>query len=249
MANVTNRTYRDGNFSLIETKTDNIVTDIKVFKYYDSYVNEKGEAQKCVYTIPVIPDGVTSIGGNSFRFPMGTQYCKDIKYIYIPDSVKQIEPYAFTACKNLECVRMSRNMEWIGDNAFANLPKLWKMKIPDKCNFGCKYYNDQTGEHYYKNEISQIAPNCPKLAKKWTPWIEYSSEYGVGTVIFEAEYDNILQMSFDKKNWENVELKQFGLYQYKLDDKTRYFRIVAPNTLKTARNNTDYIAKTKIIKI
>ena len=246
MANVSNKNYRDGNFVIIETTEDGIITKNSVFAYYDSYVNDKKEAEKRAYTALIIPDNVTDISNTAFnKYPNG-KCCKDLKCIYVPDSVKTIQPYAFTGCINVEYIRLSPNLEWIGDNAFANLPKLWKMDIPKDTNFGCKYYNEKTGKSEYKNDRNQIMPNCPKYTS-FAPWIYAASEFGYGTVIYDANPMSFLQESIDQKEWTTIPNAN-GKYVVKQDNIMRYYR-VAEQAEKTKRNPSGIIARTKIVKV
>ena len=56
---------------------------------------------------------------------------RDIKKINIPDSVKIIEPLAFSYCKFLVEVNMPDGIEKIKDNAFTNCISLIDVVIPD----------------------------------------------------------------------------------------------------------------------
>ncbi len=60
----------------------------------------------------IIPDGVTEIGGDSFRFK------KHLKSIVIPDSVKTIGNHAFRACMSLESITFTDSINAISKNAF-----------------------------------------------------------------------------------------------------------------------------------
>ena len=244
MANVTTNQKRIGNFVIIETVENEKVTDKTLFNYYDSFV-VSGSAHKRAYTALIIPEGVDNIGGYAFnKYPYGS-YCKDLKCIYIPDTVKTIQPYSFTGCINVEYIRMSKNVTWIGDNAFANLPKLWKMDIPKNCNYGCKYQNKSTGQSEYKNELNQILPNCPKYSR-FSPWIYSASEFGYGTVIYDAADQCVLQESLDMKEWKTIPDTN-GKYVVKQDDITRYYRVAEENLSKSKR--FDWIPRTRVVKV
>lgn len=43
---------------------------------------------------------------------------REIESVTIPDSIKEIQDYAFASCKNLKNVKMSKNIEILGTNSF-----------------------------------------------------------------------------------------------------------------------------------
>ncbi|GFH44635.1 hypothetical protein CTEN210_01109 [Chaetoceros tenuissimus] len=49
------------------------------------------------------------------------------------DTVRRIEGSAFTGCIRLSYVRLSRNLEYIGDSAFCNCESLTSIFIPPSC--------------------------------------------------------------------------------------------------------------------
>ena len=63
-----------------------------------------------------IPDGITSIGDNCF---LCTVAPSELRNVFIPDSVTSIGKLAFYKCKLLHTIRMSNNIQYIGDDAFA----------------------------------------------------------------------------------------------------------------------------------
>lgn len=76
----------------------------------------------------VIPDSfqnykVTIVGHSLFN-------SADINSVVIPDSVTEVQDYAFASNKNLSSVTLSKNLKTIGNNAFWNCPKLDKIELP-----------------------------------------------------------------------------------------------------------------------
>lgn len=49
------------------------------------------------------------------------------------DTVKRIEPHAFAWCRKLAFVRLPRNLEYIGNEAFDDCWSLTSIFIPDSC--------------------------------------------------------------------------------------------------------------------
>lgn len=71
-----------------------------------------------------IPDDVVEIGCIAFAST------EKLEEITIPDSVKKIEWNAFKYCKNLQHVRFSKHLEYIGEGAFAYCEKLEELDLP-----------------------------------------------------------------------------------------------------------------------
>ena len=90
---------------------------------------------------PIIPEGVTEIGKRAF-------FMKNIRSVYIPDSVKIIGDGAFSGCHYLGCVGWPMGIEEIGRMAFMSCPNLVfdipsSIKKIDKWAFrGCTSMND-----------------------------------------------------------------------------------------------------------
>ncbi|GFH61580.1 hypothetical protein CTEN210_18056 [Chaetoceros tenuissimus] len=62
------------------------------------------------------------------------EYLANVKMVIIADnSVKRIEFDAFRFCKNLAFVKLSRNLEYIGERAFQYCESLTSMFIPPSC--------------------------------------------------------------------------------------------------------------------
>lgn len=81
---------------------------------------------------------VTSIADSTFR------YFRDIKEVFIPDSVVSIGEFAFDNCSRLEKVTMSKNVTEIGEYAFANCNHLERIEIPQGVTVieNSLFYND-----------------------------------------------------------------------------------------------------------
>ncbi len=73
----------------------------------------------------VIPDYVTSIGGDAFSG------CESLKSIVIPDSVTCIGNRAFEYCFSLKSLVLSKSLTSIGDWAFNMAESLESLVIPD----------------------------------------------------------------------------------------------------------------------
>ena len=55
---------------------------------------------------------------------------KDISSVEIPDTVKEIQDYAFSSNRNLKSVKLPKNLETIGTNAFFNCSSLESIELP-----------------------------------------------------------------------------------------------------------------------
>ena len=72
---------------------------------------------------------VTIVGHSLFNTPKFT-----IESVTIPDTVTEIQDYAFASNKSLSKVKLSSNLKVIGNNAFWNCPKLEQIDIPASLN-------------------------------------------------------------------------------------------------------------------
>lgn len=63
----------------------------------------------------------------------------DIQSVFIPSTIKAIEPFAFNKCRNLQHVEFSEDsqIETIGMNAFSDCSSLTKIKIPSSLKHIC----------------------------------------------------------------------------------------------------------------
>ncbi|MBE6424880.1 MAG: leucine-rich repeat domain-containing protein, partial [Planctomycetaceae bacterium] len=72
-----------------------------------------------------IPDSVTSIGNEAFR------WCKSLTSVTIPDSVTSIGDSAFSSCDSLTSVTIPNSVTSIGEGAFLGCDNLTSVTIPD----------------------------------------------------------------------------------------------------------------------
>ncbi len=68
---------------------------------------------------------VTVVGHGLFDSPDAS-----IESVEIPDSVTEIQDYAFAGNSNLSKVKLPKNLKIIGNNAFWNCPKLTSIELP-----------------------------------------------------------------------------------------------------------------------
>ena len=73
----------------------------------------------------VIPDYVTSIGGDAFSG------CESLTSLVIPDSVTSIGNYAFSGCRSLKSLVISNSVTHIAVGAFLSCTSLSSVVIPD----------------------------------------------------------------------------------------------------------------------
>ena len=72
----------------------------------------------------VVPDGVEKIGDDAFGG------CEHLKEVALPESVKEIDKYAFYACDALERVALSDGITTIGESAFECCENLESIVLP-----------------------------------------------------------------------------------------------------------------------
>lgn len=68
---------------------------------------------------------VTVVGHSLFNSPE-----ESIESVEIPDSVTEVQDYAFAANSKLSKVKLSKNLKIIGNNAFWNCPQLKEIELP-----------------------------------------------------------------------------------------------------------------------
>ena len=76
-------------------------------------------------SLTVLPDGVTSIGGNAFRD------CTNLALTVLPDGITSIDSYAFNGCSNLALTVLPDSVTSIGNSAFNGCSNLALTVLPD----------------------------------------------------------------------------------------------------------------------
>jgi tetratricopeptide (TPR) repeat protein len=81
-------------------------------------------------TSVVIPDGVTTIGGEKL---LGGAFasCESLRSVSLPNSVKSIGPCAFMGCESLKNITLPDSVTSIGDSAFMSCKSLTNIVLPD----------------------------------------------------------------------------------------------------------------------
>lgn len=99
----------------------------------------------------VLPEGLERIGTSAFScgyYGVGRNHIPSrLSEIVIPDSVTHIEKFAFQGRENLEKVTMSKNLEFIGEETFADTAWLAEQN-------GLVYFNDSL-LYTYAGEIPE----------------------------------------------------------------------------------------------
>ena len=72
----------------------------------------------------VVPKGIETIGREAFEG-------SNVRSVSLPDSVKIIDYYAFSSCKDLHYIHLGCNVEHIMDSAFEGCQNLRTINIPD----------------------------------------------------------------------------------------------------------------------
>lgn len=96
-------------------------------------------------------------------------YSKNLKKLSIPNSVKNIEGYAFYSCNKLESLVMGSNVKKIGVNAFdwcANLTRVYLPTTPPELANTNAYDHIKTTCVFYCK--SQASLNAYKAAANWS---------------------------------------------------------------------------------
>lgn len=73
----------------------------------------------------VVEEGITVIGGGSFA------YFKNLKAVELPNTLTEIQPYAFYECYRLESIELPQSLEKIGFEAFRSCRRLTELNIPE----------------------------------------------------------------------------------------------------------------------
>ncbi|GFH61892.1 hypothetical protein CTEN210_18368 [Chaetoceros tenuissimus] len=94
----------------------------KLFGQPFAYDYEERNSWEAIVILP----GVEVISAHTFHWCMG------VKTVIMADSVRRIEDAAFYCCGSLEFVKLSRNLEYIGKNAFTSC-KFTSIFVPPLC--------------------------------------------------------------------------------------------------------------------
>ncbi|GFH47136.1 leucine-rich repeat domain-containing protein [Chaetoceros tenuissimus] len=125
------------------------------------------EEERNTWQVMIVLPGVEMI-------PCCTFYdCRNIKTVVMADTVKRIEREAFMQCFGLQFVKLSTNLEFIGERAFCDCGFLTSIFIPPSCReidwgafFACKKllilglpHNVQLGQDVFQDtELLRVSP-------------------------------------------------------------------------------------------
>ena len=109
----------------------------------------------------------------------------------VPETVKEIEPYAFNNCANLESVTVSEGVKSIGESAFYGCTSLVDIELPDSLREIGVFAFEETGYYLdannWKNSILYIGNHLIKYDPENYPSDTTETEIKDGTVSI-AEY-------------------------------------------------------------
>lgn len=111
-------------------------------------------------TIVLVPHGVETIGESAF----GQGNSESIKIIILPETVVNIDKYAFMGCANLRYINFPTSLRKIGLRPFNNPEYLKHLYIPDEvmeCDvlgYGMRLETLRLPLHLF-NEMDRILPN------------------------------------------------------------------------------------------
>jgi len=189
--------------------------------------------------VSVIPEEVQTLSGYAYN----NQSVGQVDLIWMPDSIDEIPMYAFRNC-TARAIRMSPNIKVIRERAFAKMPNLLYLYIPEGCKLGIKRYDG-----VWINQES-VFEDSPKYQSKFQTWIDSGIEYDLVTVLWQSDDPTaVLLQSYDLKEWKVVPEGGKGVYQYPVDGVRRVFKVGVPNTKQTARAQGAYTGKSRSIVI
>ena len=170
-----------------------------------------------------------------------------LRIVYLPYTITEIPAHCFEGSP-VEYVIAPPTIKHVGEAAFKNCKNLISCKLPEGCTFGSK----KAGGGYVNGDT--VFEGCPKLRKKFQPWIETAKTEFMGkvdqAVLWQGgeylQYSEKLQ-ALDKYTniQEDLEDKQGFLLGC---DGKGYYRVASRNLKPTARNNGPYVVDTRIIK-
>ena len=132
----------------------------------------------------ILPDGLESIGGSG-SYSQSFAYCRSLKTIQFPPSLKHIGGTAFSSCSSLEKISLP-GLDRIGENAFSDCTSLKEVRIPstlqnvgDGAFYGCSNLADIYTYTVEPISIGQntFDGNTYKSARLWMPTQSYANYY------------------------------------------------------------------------
>ena len=106
------------------TLTDEDMVVVPIDDTTAKFQSYSGEAENIIIPEEINGRKITVIGEESFANET------KLKSIVIPDTVTEIQSFAFINCDNLDDVVMSKNIEKIGERAFLG-PNCYEIDLPD----------------------------------------------------------------------------------------------------------------------
>lgn len=184
---------------------------------------ESGEIQENLY-IPSYLNGypLTKIQAQAFESNM------NLKNVIIPKTVKEIEYWAFSSCKNLVGIKIDEDsaLTKIGKQAFYGCSNLDNITIPDtviEIGFGAFdrtiwYDKKPYGELYINNVLYSYKGEMPE---------------NTNIVIKEGTISIVARCFDNKKNLVNIEIPDTVVYigDYAFDDCTGLTSMEIPNSV------------------
>ena len=132
----------------------------------------------------ILPDGLESIGGSG-SYSQSFAYCRSLKTIQFPPSLKHIGGSTFSDCSSLEKISLP-GLDRIGENAFSGCTSLKEVRIPSTLqnigNWAFVGCNNLADIYTYTVEPISIGQNtfgekAYKSARLWMPTQSYANYY------------------------------------------------------------------------
>lgn len=193
----------------------------------------------------ILPDSIDTL--SSYAFSNKDAKEGGLRIVYLPYTITEIPAHCFEG-STVEYVIAPPTIKHVGDAAFKNCKNLISCKLPEDCTFGTK----KAGGGYVNGET--VFEGCPKLRKKFQPWIE-TAKTEFNEKVYQAVFfqgGEILQCTSDLKNWEDATNIQKNFEEQQGFDLGAgvkcYYRVVSRNLQPTFRNKGPYIVKTRLIR-
>lgn len=169
---------------------------------------------------------------NKVKNSLHTCLYKGTKNVTVPEGIKEIEPYAFLACRWTESLKLPASVETIGQTAFSEMVSLKEIEIPEKvqtipryCISDCKELTKITlGKNVKMIEDQAFAGNDTMEKKGGTLQILAVTPPAVGKDSEGTTYD--MGKDFYKK--VTLEVPAEAREAYKKDRNWKKFRRVYP---------------------